>query len=348
MSNFAILRVSKLKSVGEISGSAKHTLREIPTANADPDRLSRNQNVGAKSTKQIIAKFREKWPEKLRKNGVIGVEYLITASPERFNDKGFKANEYFQDSLNWLEKKHGKENIVSAHTHYDETTPHLVVYVVPKDEKGKMNARNFFGGRAKMSAMQSSFAHEVGKPHGLKRGIKGSKAKHKTIKQFYAELNASAKQAGSYKPTRLDFLKGFFGLNSEHLRAQQKAADLSAALALQSRLDKEREKVVLNEVETVNQELERIREATQTKEQELESKAKNLREEQRNLDALKADLLDKLESGDRAKEDVEVLKADLNASKTLSERLEAALRATQRELEEERSRGDCSAPSRRI
>ena len=43
----------------------------------------------------------------------------------------------------WLEEKYGKNNVVSTTIHRDETTPHLVAYVVPLDEEsGRLNAKN--------------------------------------------------------------------------------------------------------------------------------------------------------------------------------------------------------------
>ena len=64
----------------------------------------------------------------------------------------------------------------------DETTPHLVAYVVPIDKKGKLNCRHFLGGREKMTAMQTDFANVVGAKYGLQRGQEGSKAKHEEVK----------------------------------------------------------------------------------------------------------------------------------------------------------------------
>ena len=84
-------------------------------------------------------------------------------------------------------ERHGKENVVATSIHRDETTPHLVAYVVPIDPQGKLNAREFLGGRAKLSKMQTEFHSKV-KDLGLDRGLEGSKAEHKTIKEFYAEL----------------------------------------------------------------------------------------------------------------------------------------------------------------
>ena len=52
--------------------------------------------------------------------------------------------------------------MVAVSIHRDETTPHLIAYVVPLDEAtGKLNAKKWLGGRAKMSQMQSDFADQV-------------------------------------------------------------------------------------------------------------------------------------------------------------------------------------------
>ena len=71
----------------------------------------------------------------------------------------------------WLKDKHGSENVVGLSIHRDETTPHLVAYVVPIDEKGNLNARHFLGGRNKLSQIQTDFAEHV-KGLGLKRGLR--------------------------------------------------------------------------------------------------------------------------------------------------------------------------------
>ena len=79
--------------------------------------------------------------------------------------------------------------MIDVKIHRDETTPHLIAYVVPVDEAtGKLNAKKWLGGRAKMSQMQSDFADQV-RDLGLERGIEGSKAKHTRIKEYYAKVN---------------------------------------------------------------------------------------------------------------------------------------------------------------
>ena len=64
----------------------------------------------------------------------------------------------------------------------------MVAYVVPIDDKGKLNARHFLGGRENLRNMQTDFAKNVGADFGLERGVEGSPAKHERVKKFYGNL----------------------------------------------------------------------------------------------------------------------------------------------------------------
>lgn len=124
------------------------------------------------------------------------IEYFIGASPEFFTDDQDGAA-YFETALEWLRARHGAENVAAWSIHRDETSPHLVAYVVPR-VGDKLNAKHFLGGKAKLSAMQTDFAEVAGKPYGLERGIEGSEAEHVTIKAFYAGL-----KKGPVRPAKL-------------------------------------------------------------------------------------------------------------------------------------------------
>ncbi len=191
--NFAILRTAKLKTKGNLKASLEHAYRTRETHNADPLRESENShNDAASSPEEVMQMFNEKLPAKLRKNGVIAIEYLITGSPERMNYLNKEQqDEYFRDSVQWLKDRHGTDNVIHYGIHRDESTPHLFAYVIPLDPNGKMNCRHFLGGRAKLSAMQTDFAERVGKEHGFIRGLKGSVAKHTTMKEYYATLKST-------------------------------------------------------------------------------------------------------------------------------------------------------------
>jgi hypothetical protein len=168
----------------------KHAFRAQNTPNADPKRLPDNTHIGASSVAEGMAAFRSRLPAKHRKDAVQAIEYLVTGSPELMQSKNrIQQDKYFQDAIDWLHAKHGAENVVYVGIHRDETTPHLFAYVVPRVGE-KLNCRQFLGGAKALSDMQSDFADSVGAKHGLARGIKGSKARHTTLKQHYAALNA--------------------------------------------------------------------------------------------------------------------------------------------------------------
>lgn len=188
---FAILRTKKLKSKLSVLLSLKHSHREQDTPNADPAKLDHNGIViGSDSADKAFKEFSKLLPEKIRKNGVICIEYLITGSPDNIHKMTrLQQDKYFEDATKWLQETHGEKNVFHVGIHRDETTPHMFAYVIPYDPKGKMNARHFLGGSDKLSKMQTDFHEKVAVNYGLERGIKGSKAKHQKVKRFYSQIN---------------------------------------------------------------------------------------------------------------------------------------------------------------
>ena len=221
---FAILRISKLKTAGNIGGLNAHLNRTMKVPNADPDLT--NQNHRIIGTENLNADVQDRIKEAgitPRKNGVLAIEHLITTSPEFFNGltkkkvedgkyvlQGSKETiqkyyDFANNSVKWLKDRYGTENVVNVTVHMDEKTPHLHAIVVPIDGKGRLNAAEFLGNREKMRNMQDTFA-EVLKPLGLQRGISGSKAEHVAIKQYYEFLN-KANEVRSEDPTIYEIKK---------------------------------------------------------------------------------------------------------------------------------------------
>jgi hypothetical protein len=132
---YAILRTAKLKSFGEIGGSLSHNYRTRPTPNADPTRTPDNSHSVSKSY-LVMDGIKQRLPDKVRSNAVLCLEYLITASPEwsGWQDQKQEAD-FFKRSVEWLEKRHGKENVIATSIHRDETTPHLIAYVCLSTKK---------------------------------------------------------------------------------------------------------------------------------------------------------------------------------------------------------------------
>lgn len=189
MPNFAILRVQKLKSAIAVRRSFKHAFREQDTPNADPERTPDNTHLGPQNVDQAMDAFRSRLPEKHRVDAVLAIEYLVTATPEAMQAKGRDGqNAYFLDALKWLQARHGRENVVYAGVHRDETSPHMYAYVVPR-VGDRLNCRQFLGGAKALSEMQTDFAEHVGAKHDLERGLEGSRARHTTLKQYYGRVH---------------------------------------------------------------------------------------------------------------------------------------------------------------
>lgn len=212
---FAILRTQKLKHLASVRRSLKHSFREQDTPNADQIRTPENSHYGAGSTAEAMAAVEARLPEKRRKDAVLAIEYLVTASPEAMQGKSREQQDaYFADSLEWLKERHGAENVVYAGIHRDETTPHMYAYVVPLDrDTGRLNAKKWLGGSKALNQMQTEFADRIGQRHGLERGIERSKARHQTVRQFYANLDAADRHQIAVDPKQVEprtLKKGIF------------------------------------------------------------------------------------------------------------------------------------------
>ena len=264
--SFAIYRTAKLKSFGEIGGSLSHTYRTRPTPNADENKAHLNKHI-FETYNQCFDALKNAIPEKRRSNAVLCVEHLITASPD-WNGWGTKKEEeFFKKSLEFLNKKYGKENVIACSIHRDETTPHLIVYVVPIDEKGGLNAKKWLGGRSKLSQTQTEFANHV-KELGLERGLENSKARHKTIQKYYSEgkkptpkveeikyeiqpidydlipkmgllettSSFNKKMEQSYKDVHFKYENQLLSLHKDHRERLQKTVDIYESKLLDSRL----------------------------------------------------------------------------------------------------------------
>lgn len=194
--SYAIARLKKLKR-GNISGSASHTARERETPNADPTqkniRFIGSLNPEERLEDLVLAKIAEhEQKRKIRTDAVYCVELLLSASPSYFRpDCPTNAGYYEQQKLDdwveathqWLADEYGSR-IVRAELHLDEATPHIHAYFVPLDDEGQLRCNHFFDGRQKIHEFQDSY-YQTMRLIELERGIKGSRAKHQDIKDFY-------------------------------------------------------------------------------------------------------------------------------------------------------------------
>ena len=151
---FAILRMKKLKTFGNISASHNHNHRLNETLNADEDLTHKNIHfVECEDSVKRVHELHSLVDGKVRSNAVRANEYMLTASPEFFENKSDQEiEEWARKSFEFIEKRHTVEGVgstvVSAVLHLDESTPHLHISVVPlykdKNNKIKLSAKHYF------------------------------------------------------------------------------------------------------------------------------------------------------------------------------------------------------------
>jgi len=192
MAEAAILRFSKIKSMRDLRGALAHNLRVQDTPNANPARGHLNQIPQRMNTiEKCLTIYGERLGKQApRKNAIYAHEAVVTGSPDVIN--GMDENQlqqYFTDSLKWLCDLHGgRDRLVSAVIHRDETTPHLQAIFIPIDDRGRLNSRAVLGGhKNRLSELQTEFADRVGARYGLERGRKKSPARHQSLAEWYGK-----------------------------------------------------------------------------------------------------------------------------------------------------------------
>jgi hypothetical protein len=194
----AIFRISKLKSFGSFAGAEHHNNRSRETKNADADRTQDNFVFLGEAKGELATLARERIGDQtIRKNAVLGIDVFISASPEYFrpDDPGNvgywecdRVDAWVEANTKFLKQEFGEKQILRAECHLDESTPHIHAVVIPLTDKGKLSYRQLYGGkRSELSALQDR-AWEAVAHLGLERGMKGSQAEHREIKDWYAEM----------------------------------------------------------------------------------------------------------------------------------------------------------------
>lgn len=210
------------KTRGSDTGTSGHIERKVQPENADASRTHLNRELvqfpeGVNDRTHAI-QYRLKnagIKRKIAKNQVTVIRINLGGSNEdmkRIEQEG-RLNDWANDSLLWLQDTFGKDNIVSAVLHRDETTSHIHAALVPvvtgerrkamkeKEDKAKTGKRSYrkkstdtvrlcaddVMTRNKMEDYQTTYAEKVAK-YGLQRGVRGSEARHKTTQEYYREL----------------------------------------------------------------------------------------------------------------------------------------------------------------
>lgn len=202
MAAFAFMDIEKIKSAGTLTSKYIHNTRKTEIDNVIPGLSENNETlialpkVGGKelnyneALKDRLSTLDYYKNHGVRSNAVLGYEVLLTFS----RDANIDLDLWKKQSVDWLHKtfdvaSDGRSNVLHAEYHADETgNVHIHAFVVPIDERGRLNAKRFTDGSRAMSELQTTYAKSVA-DLGLKRGVAGSSARHQDIRRMYANLN---------------------------------------------------------------------------------------------------------------------------------------------------------------
>ncbi len=195
--SFSILRVAKVKSKSDTTGIQKHNQRENKNyQNPDIDHyrtksnydLINDENINYQQAidKRIEEGYMGK--RKIRSDAVLHVDGIITSDSEFFeNIHPIRRKDFFKDSLEFLEKEYGKENMIYATVHQDEKTPHMHFGFVPLMEDGRLSAKEKVGNKKALTDVQDRFnVFLKNKGYDLERGVSKeiTQAEHKEMSKF--------------------------------------------------------------------------------------------------------------------------------------------------------------------
>lgn len=149
------------------------TRKDFPNSDIDYDKT--NQNFFIKKSDNWLEDIKSRIGDiKYKRDAVIMLDAIYTASPEWFQDKTQdEVESYFGDCIKWHLKTYchnDKSLVINAVIHYDEKTPHLHITSVPITEDNRLCAKEIMGNRKDYSNRQDSFYEEVTKERNMERG----------------------------------------------------------------------------------------------------------------------------------------------------------------------------------
>lgn len=187
---YGICRVQKVKAAAV--GSMQYHNDRLPGEHSNPniDHSKRGDNAEfikhgsyRAEVNDRIERFR-KSDRKVRKDAVVLVEGVMTASPEFFEDKSRdEVMAFFRDGFDFVKSEVGEGNMVHFTVHMDESTPHAHFGFTPIKD-GTLSWKNYFDGRDALRGWQDRFFEKVSKPWGLERGEKDTGRTHKDAAQM--------------------------------------------------------------------------------------------------------------------------------------------------------------------
>lgn len=328
--SYAVLHI--MKASGSCNAIARHIERSTQPDNAHPElrHLNREdfirypEGVGGLGDAIRYRLDHAGLTRKIGKNQVLALNVLLTSDGEalrRLSDEG-RLDEWAETSIGWAKQTFGEDNVVGAHLHMDEQTPHLHVTVVPivtterkrkasearatkryrtKPKNGPRLSADDIMTRDNLTRFQDTYAEAMAR-FGLERGIRGSEARHVDQHEYYRQCQIKKKDleqdvAGlSAEKKQLDTENRSLEKRKAELERgnrwiEKTFADTKAANAEMSRQNSELEKRK-TELVKENSSLAATNTTLSDEKRQLEAEKKKVADEIADIEADKSKLID--------------------------------------------------------
>lgn len=225
--SYGICRVQKVKAAG-VKAMQYHNDRmpgEHSNADIDHSRTHLNYELCrhgsySREVQERIERYRES-DRKVRKDAVVMVEGIVTASPEWFEGHTEEeARAFFSDACEFVKGWMGEENVIHFTVHVDETTWHAHWGGTPIKD-GALSWKKFFDGRNALRAFQDAFYEQVSSRYGMERGECDTGRKHKDLQ----EMKRDALREVSAMETRAADLAREVDESAERLECLQRSIE---------------------------------------------------------------------------------------------------------------------------
>lgn len=201
--SYLVFHLSKYKS-SNIIGLQRHNQRENKNySNQDVDTSMSSLNYDLVNSKKIsftkkvkeIIDTKRTSKRAIRKDAVTYSECIISSDNDFFRKLDIKEQQrFFEVSLKFLENRIGKDNIISANVHLDESTPHMHLGFVPMNLDGSLSAKKMIN-RNFLREIQENLPYTLQKNgFDIQRGEKDNKVKHIDQKTYKSNLNKEIKR----------------------------------------------------------------------------------------------------------------------------------------------------------
>lgn len=136
---------------------------------------------------------------KVRSDAVMAVETIahypgqmnITEMGDRYPADPDEFQKWQNDTIEFIQNKFGKENVINAVLHMDESSPHIHAVIVPiyknKNNDVTLSIKQYVDGKKGCAQLQTEYAKAV----GYERGVSQQNVNYQSIKQARAILTQS-------------------------------------------------------------------------------------------------------------------------------------------------------------